>query len=744
MTMSTSFTNRWLKIYETFFLPDTDFEDRRRVALHITLSLIGIVFLILFCIIAVIQGNAPLAAADIMAALVLSANLYDLRKRKKVRFNIIFGLAIISLLYIYLYTTGGTAQSAFVWYFTYPLIACYLLGSVYGVLASLLMLLPVIVVFFIGSSFPFIADYNPNLEFRFIGAYLVVGFFAHVFERHGEKNRKELRSINQSLEKRIEARTAELTASNRQLMQEIDDRMAAETAARLSQDSLTMIMDSIDATIYVADQETCRILFMNKAIQKLFDQDLRDQLCWESLLKRSTPCRRCVTRQLLDGNEQHPGPMIWEGINPLTEKWSINVERVFNWVNGRKAYLHIATDISHLKALQDEREEMEAQLNRAQKMEAIGTLAGGVAHDLNNVLSGIVSYPEMLLWNLDQDDPMRQPLETVQKSGEKAAQIVNDLLTMARRGVITKAVINLNDIIKDYLQSPEHRKLMSYHPDISVQSDLREDLLPLKGSPIHMRKTIMNLVANAAEAQPEGGEIMISTYNRTIDLPEKGYEQIQQGDFVTLEIRDNGCGLSDEDRDRIFEPFYTNKKMGRSGTGLGMAVVWGTVQDHDGIIDIKSDVDIGTTFFIYFPATRIAFERSQGTPAVDEYTGTGQLVLIIDDHEEQRTIASSILHTLNYRTISAESGEAAINFMKTQNPDILLLDMIMEPGMDGLETYKKAVALNPGQKAVIASGFAETDRVKEAQRLGAGPFIKKPYTIEAIGLAIKTELNRRA
>ena len=739
--MSAVWIKKVLSVYENFIFSDISLEDKRRVALHITLSLIGIIFLFIFSILATIQKNIPLATADIVAAMILVGNLFDLYIRKKIRFNILLGLTIISFLYVFLYATGGIGQSAFVWYFTYPLIACYLLGSFFGVIATLLMTLPVMVVAFFGSNLTFVTDYDPNLEFRIMGAYLVVSFFAYVFERHGENNRKELKEINQSLEKIIDARTAELTQSNEQLKKEIEYRISAENTVRLSQESLTTIMDSIDSTIYVADKESCEILFMNKTMQDLFGQDLNNQICWESILKSSTPCQRCMTRTLADENGTHPGAAIWEGINPITNKWSITVERVLPWVNGRYACLHIATDISHLKKLQDEREKMEAQLNRAQKMEAIGTLAGGVAHDLNNVLSGITSYPEMLLWNLDDANPMHKPLITIQKAGEKAAEIVQDLLTLARRGVTTKEVVDLNDIIGDYLNSPEYAKMMSYHNKIAVTSTLDPNLLPLKGSPIHIRKTIMNLVSNAAEAQPDGGEIVISTYNRTVDLPEKGFEDIRQGDFVTLKISDKGCGVSEEDKERIFEPFYTKKVMGRSGTGLGMAVVWGTVQDHHGFIDINSKLDEGTTFYLYFPVTREDAMNGKDRVPVSEYMGSGQLVLIVDDNEEQRIIASGILETLSYKTTAVASGEEAIACMKEKKPDILLLDMIMEPGMDGLETYQQAIAIHPKQKAIIASGFAETDRVKDVQRLGAGQFIKKPYTIETIGLAITKELD---
>ncbi len=388
-----------------------------------------------------------------------------------------------------------------------------------------------------------------------------------------------------------------------------------------------------------------------------------------------------------------------------------------------------------------ERRELEEQLTRAQKMEALGMLAGGVAHDLNNVLSGIVSYPEILLWNLDEDSPMRKPILTIQNAGKKAAEIVEDLLTLARRGVSARDIIRLNDVITEYMKSPEYRRLMSHHRKVTLTTDLDPDLLNIIGSPIHIRKTVMNLVSNAAEAQPDGGEIRIATYNHTFDLPQRGYEEIREGDFVALEVSDRGCGISSEDLDRIFEPFYTKKVMGRSGTGLGMAVVWGAVQDHHGYIDVKSEPDMGTTFYLYFPVTREICPIKSEAIDIAEYIGNGEFVLIVDDIREQREIAASYLEMLNYRTHAVSSGEEAVEYLASHSVDLVLLDMIMDPGMDGLETYQGIVEINSQQKAIIASGFAETDRVRQVQQLGAGQYIKKPYTLEAIGVAVYNELN---
>ena len=253
----------------------------------------------------------------------------------------------------------------------------------------------------------------------------------------------------------------------------------------------------------------------------------------------------------------------------------------------------------------------------------------------------------------------------------------------------------------------------------------------------------MNLVNNAVEAMPEGGNIFISTQSRYIDKPVRGYDDVKEGDYIILSVSDSGIGISSLDLERIFEPFYTKKIMGRSGTGLGMAVVWGTIKDHKGYIDVQSTPNKGTTFILYFPVTRKEKIGKEKALPMEEYKGKGETILIVDDIKDQRDIASRILKKLGYSATSVSSGKEAIDYMKNNFVDLLILDMIMDPGIDGLETYKKILELHPGQKAIIASGFSETNRVKETQRLGAGKYIKKPYTMEKIGVAVKEELDKK-
>ena len=228
-----------------------------------------------------------------------------------------------------------------------------------------------------------------------------------------------------------------------------------------------------------------------------------------------------------------------------------------------------------------------------------------------------------------------------------------------------------------------------------------------------------------------------------MDRPIQGYDEVKEGDYAVLTVADDGIGIAHEDLKRIFEPFYSKKVMGRSGTGLGMAVVWGTVKDHDGYIDVRSVPNQGTTFELYFPVTREVWTAESDSRLVEDLSGHGESILVVDDIADQREIASRILIRLGYTVETAHSGEAAIEHMLTRRVDLLILDMIMEPGMDGLDTYREILKSHPNQKAIIASGFSENDRVREAQRLGARQYVKKPYTMQSIGMAVKAELEKK-
>ncbi len=387
-----------------------------------------------------------------------------------------------------------------------------------------------------------------------------------------------------------------------------------------------------------------------------------------------------------------------------------------------------------------EKQLLQQKIHRSRKMAALGLLAGGVAHDLNNILAGIIGYPDVMLLDLPEESPLRRPLLSIRDSGERAAAVVADLLTIARGAASDKNVLNLNDLIEDYLQSPEHQNILAHYPDIVVKTTLASDILNISCSESHIRKTLMNLIINGAEATHKG-TLTIGTENRALDRPLAGYDDIIKGEYVVLTITDTGSGIPPQDLEHIFEPFYSKKKMGRSGTGLGLAVVWNSVQDHNGYINVSSS-DKGTCFELYFPISREQAYSPEASPTLASLQGNGERILIVDDEENIRTMASHMLDALGYTTTAVSSGEEALSYLKENKADLLLLDMIMDPGINGRETYEKALDLNPDQKALITSGFSESGEVKQAQELGAGRYIKKPYTIEKIGEAVYEELNR--
>ena len=503
-----------------------------------------------------------------------------------------------------------------------------------------------------------------------------------------------------------------------------------------SKDRIESILAAIQEGVILIDTATCRIIDVNPAAASMINAARDDIIGTEyTRYTREIKVELSVAKESPSSfTEEFLITAEGDRIPVLKKAVQITIEK-------RECLLISFIDITTLKLVQEERQQLEGKLQRARKMESIGTLAGGVAHDLNNILSGIVSYPDLILLDIDEDSPLRRPLLTIKKSGMRASAIVQDLLTLARRNVATKKVIDLNKLINDFLVSPEYQKIAGDRSNITIQKNLGDGISSVFGSETHLYKAVMNLISNAVDAIPAGGHISIATRDRYLSQPHEGHETIPQGEYVVLQIGDTGIGMPLSDLDKIFEPFYTTKVLGKSGSGLGMSVVWGTVKDHDGYIDIETREGTGTTFTIYFPVSRVIPPEAPKI-SIDDYLGNGESILIVDDAEEQRVLASQIMERLGYVVFTASSGEEAVERVRKQDYDLVILDMIMLPGINGLETYKRILALSPGQKAVIASGYSQSDDVCEALELGAGSYVKKPYTLESIGLAVKTELDR--
>ena len=330
----------------------------------------------------------------------------------------------------------------------------------------------------------------------------------------------------------------------------------SEEALGESEEKYRSMMEAMDNAIYICSSDF-RIEYMNPAMINRIGRDATGEPCHRVMHGLSEKCPWCIHDKIMRGED-----VKYDFVSPLDDKtYHISNSPIFH-TNGSVSKLTVFHDLTEMKKL-------ETKLQRSQKMEAMGLMAGGVAHDLNNILSGIVSYPELLLLELTEDSPMWKPIKTIQESGMRAADVVEDLLTIARGVASGKDVLNLNTLITEYLGSAEHQKLEKIRLLTTFKTELDSELLNIIGSVSHIKKILMNLIINASEAIEGEGTVTVSTRNRYVDEPLKGYEDVRADEYVMLTVSDNGSGISSKDLDSIFEPFYTKKVMGRSGTGLG-------------------------------------------------------------------------------------------------------------------------------------------------------------------------------
>jgi PAS domain S-box-containing protein len=571
----------------------------------------------------------------------------------------------------------------------------------------------------------------------------VIGVGRDITDRKNIEDQSQY--MTAKLQQMVAERTVELRKTNLALQREINERKKTEAALRASEERFRSLVETTSDWVWEVN-ENAVFTYASPKVKALLGYE-PDEVLGKKPFDFMPPDEAQRLAKLTDAIIMSHEPLAGlENINLCKDGRKVVLETsgvpIFDGEGNLLSYRGIARDITDRKRAEAERTQLEHRLNRAEKMEALGTLAGGVAHDLNNVLGVLVGYSELLLERLPEGNPLRSYASGILQSSERGATIIQDLLTLGRRGVAVSEVVNLNTVITDYFESPEFERLKAYHPYVTFESDLEENLSNVKGSPVHLEKTIMNLVSNASEAISGEGEVIVRTKNCYVDKPIGGYHDVREGDYVVLTVSDNGRGISASDIKKIFEPFYTKKVMGRSGTGLGLAVVWGTVKDHDGYIDAQSEDGKGSTFTIYLPATREELTGDKQRTSPEHYTGGGETILVVDDVKEQREVAGSMLTRLGYKVEAVSSGEEAIAYLKAGKADVIVLDMIMDPGMDGLETYRRVLAVDPKQKAIIVSGFSETDRVKKALELGAGAYVRKPYLLERIGLAIKGELAK--
>lgn len=442
---------------------------------------------------------------------------------------------------------------------------------------------------------------------------------------------------------------------------------------------------------------------------------------------------------------------IIEGIEGSCTGWAIkkNGEEIAVEVKSRSInYLGkirkvcVIRDISERKRAEEENLELQKKLASANKLNALGLMAGSIAHDLNNILTGIVSYPDMLLMQMETSDKSYGQIRKIQEAGKRAAAVVSDLVAITRGREQPKKTGDLNTIVLRYLNSLEHEERLADFPNIVISTKLQRDIKKVLCSQQHMHKVLLNLIGNALEALRDGGHISVTTENCLFRHPLlDNVEGAESTEYVKMTIADDGHGISDNDVEHIFDPFYTTKVMGKSGSGLGLSIVWNIIQDHDGWIELK-DNDPGAIFELYIPALKQPcktghHEETQHKPI----SGNGETILIIDDQHEQNEMFEKTLGALGYKTHSVTSGEDGLVFLKNNSADLVLLDMIMGNGMGGRETLEQIRMDKPDQKTVIISGFARMEELEKTKALGVSAFLEKPVSVAKLSRTIEKSLK---
>ena len=405
--------------------------------------------------------------------------------------------------------------------------------------------------------------------------------------------------------------------------------------------------------------------------------------------------------------------------------------------NRRPHLLEVIMDLRPQKAL-------ESQLERARKLETVGLVAGGIAHDLNNLLTSLVGYPDMLLRRLSPSDPMYRSLVKVRDAGLRAGAIVEDLLTLARRGVKSVECFELGSMIQKLFSSPEFSELQAAFPGVQFVAQVQNQPAYCEGSPPHLEKALWNLVRNAAEAIPDTGMVTVSVDSTEILEQKSGFETVPPGRWLRVRVQDTGTGISSEDLVHIFEPFYSTKKMGRSGTGLGMTITWHAVKDMGGFLDVESEPVRGTCFTLYLPEASPPAKTQAGPDKESFPRGSGEKILVVEDMEDQRIIVKRLLTDLGYTVFTASNGPEALTLAAAHSFDLLILDVMLDEQMDGIEVYRQISTRHPGQKALIVTGNVPADRLSALEALGLRDYLVKPYSLQKLAEAVHTLLARPA
>jgi signal transduction histidine kinase len=395
--------------------------------------------------------------------------------------------------------------------------------------------------------------------------------------------------------------------------------------------------------------------------------------------------------------------------------------------------------LARLQDLMLEREELEAQLRHAQKMEAVGRLAGGVAHDFNNLLTVILGASHVALDALPEGHELRGLLDDVRDAGERAAALTRQLLAFSRKQILQPRVVDLAEIV-DRTQAMLSRLLGE---EISIATSFESNGDRVRVDPAQIEQVILNLAVNAKDAMPRGGTLTIATDAEELDAEEARQLAVEPGRYVRLAVSDTGAGMDEETQSRIFEPFYTTKDQGK-GTGLGLATVYGIVEQSGGRINVVSAVDRGTTFELYFPSLLVEpgaeLDRGGAGPLAGRET-----VLVVEDEEAVRRFVSEVFRSNGYTVLEARNGDEALTRSRSHDGDVdLVVTDVVMPGMSGPELVSQLVEERPGTRVIFMSGYPDCELGERPGLATSVPFVQKPFAPQTILARARDVLDGRS
>lgn len=550
---------------------------------------------------------------------------------------------------------------------------------------------------------------------------------AEIFRRAQEihEANRQLRKVQAELELHVQERTAELTKTIGQLRQESDARQEAEASVH----RLAALVASSEDAIIGLDLNAI-ITDWNSGAEKLFGY-LAAEVIGRNVMFLVPEADRSRAEWAL---KQRSPVSPYEAIRDRKDGSRVTVSVCLSpiYQQGRMVgFSLIYRDITYTKRLED-------QFRHAQKMEAIGTLAGGVAHDFNNLLTIISGYSELLLDQLTPSDPAHSLIEQIRKAGERAAALTRQLLAFSRQQVMELKVLDLNAIVGD--TEKMLRRLIG--EDISLATALNPRLGTIKADAGQIEQIIMNLSVNARDAMPRGGKLTIETDNVSLDQSyAQSHMEVQPGRYVMLAVSDTGCGMNEATKARIFEPFFTTKEKGK-GTGLGLATVFGIVKQTGGHIWVYSELGQGTTFKIYFPMTDGTVPTGNSFDGKAVPTGI-ETILYVEDEDAVRALTVFALRSFGYTVLEANRGQEAIRLCETyQGPIHLLLSDVVMPEMGGRQVADAILSLRPNIKVLFVSGYTDDAIVRHGILHEQVAFLQKPFTPNALARKVRDVLSR--